>query len=723
MTHPMRRPPDALKAHADALAAAATQAGAHLADLFRLAEVLGGAAEGVASPTGVASPMEVDGTVGIWAPGVEEGDACYLRRAGLKAEWPLWADVHRIEARSDKWRIALVGESVARGYLYDPLFSPAMVLQRLLEAILGPGEVEVVDLARSNLSYEVRELALASLRLQPDILVVFAGNNWGMAADPSPDEVVQAFGAAASNTAAALQRLAEARIRREASRVVSDIAAGCAAHGVPLLWIIPEHNLGDWRDPDMNPPHLEGRLHGEWLALREAARDAAGRGDRPEVKAIAERMATLDGGLCPTSLYLLADLQRESGDVHAARASLERARDATMWDSTRTVSPRTFSVTQDVLRHELSHRQCSIVDVPVLFERLLAGHLPDRRLFLDYCHLTTQGMQVVMGAAASEIVRLLPGVQAVGRITDATGIAPSSEVEAEAALLAAIHNAHWHQSPEIVGYHCARALALSPHVAELMRDYVEAQAGYPTPLLLSAAGGRLHRCGSAVIHHYLFRNNVQVLDRVLTDAILDALAEGGSDQRSYPAGRPLHAHSVARRPCNLLDYFYLSSTGQPHEAVWASDGADARYPRFYRAYDRTSRFLFIADAGVATRLITTWRVPDAVPGRCVVTVEVNSHLQGTVAGGKTWSTWDLLVDGSVLHDGINEILVYWPARDYGEATSHTRDPGTFEGGKPLDPYPVYGEIHSLMARCDRTSVPQGSSAVGDPSSSSRLTQE
>ena len=45
-------------------------------------------------------------------------------------------------------------------------------------------KVEVIDLARTNLGYEVRELALAALQLEPDIAIVFAGNNWGsLAAD------------------------------------------------------------------------------------------------------------------------------------------------------------------------------------------------------------------------------------------------------------------------------------------------------------------------------------------------------------------------------------------------------------------------------------------------------------------------------------------------------------------------------------------------------------
>jgi hypothetical protein len=45
----------------------------------------------------------------------------------------------------------LIGESVARGYLYDPQFTPAMALEAILQAQLGHNAVEVIDLARTDL--------------------------------------------------------------------------------------------------------------------------------------------------------------------------------------------------------------------------------------------------------------------------------------------------------------------------------------------------------------------------------------------------------------------------------------------------------------------------------------------------------------------------------------------------------------------------------------------
>lgn len=113
---------------------------------------------------------------------MENGKTSFVRRMDMIQDWYNWANVSRIEAKGSKRRILLIGESVARGYLYDPDFTPALALQMMLDAQFGEGEVEIIDLARIGISYKVRELALAALRLEPDMAIIFAGNNWNVSA-------------------------------------------------------------------------------------------------------------------------------------------------------------------------------------------------------------------------------------------------------------------------------------------------------------------------------------------------------------------------------------------------------------------------------------------------------------------------------------------------------------------------------------------------------------
>ena len=125
--------------------------------------------------------------VGLWEPKIANGKVAFVRRMDAMAEWTYWADVARIEPKGEKLRVLLIGESVARGYLYDPVFNPALALQMILEAQFGEGQVEVIDLARTNLGFQVLELALSALQMEPDVAIVgrqqlvhlrtFAGGN------------------------------------------------------------------------------------------------------------------------------------------------------------------------------------------------------------------------------------------------------------------------------------------------------------------------------------------------------------------------------------------------------------------------------------------------------------------------------------------------------------------------------------------------------------------
>ncbi|HEX8560265.1 MAG TPA: SGNH/GDSL hydrolase family protein, partial [Pyrinomonadaceae bacterium] len=276
----MERPPESLKSFANRIASLAQSSEA--AQMIRLLlfsgfmgasapEGGGGALSQLAAPPDPLPPAGGDPThLGIWERREEGGKVAFVRRLELMHEWHLWANVGRIEAKGARKRVVLIGESVARGYLYDPEYTPASALEAMLKARLGDDEIEVIDLARVNLSYEIRELALAALQLEPDVVIMLAGNNWGLKF-PQASEVVEINEAVTQEGIRGAKRASEAHISRNARRVVADVASVYAERGVPLVWMIPEFNLADWRDPVTNAPHLPGRLNREWLDLLAGA--------------------------------------------------------------------------------------------------------------------------------------------------------------------------------------------------------------------------------------------------------------------------------------------------------------------------------------------------------------------------------------------------------------------------------------------------------------------
>jgi hypothetical protein len=704
----MEHPPESLKPFANRVArVVATEGAAQVVRLLRLTGLLGGSP---AAPAPEGKPGEVlnplaqqvnPDEVGIWERKVENGKVCFVRRLDAMPHWQHWANIGRIEAKGPKLRVVLIGESVARGYLYDPKFTPAIALELILEEQLGKGEVEVIDLARTNLSFEVRELALSALQLEPDAVVIFSGNNWWSVSFPGPLEIAEIDEAQPVGGVAEAKRLCEAQIVSNARRVVDDISKVYEEKGVPLVWLVPEFNLGDWRDPITNAPHLPGDRNREWLLLLEAARAAARDGDDARAEESARRMVELDRGTCVTGLYILAECRRRAGDLDAARTYLEMARDATLWDSTRAFAPRPYAVVQETVRRELGKYRGQVIDVPALFKEYLKGELPDRRLFIDYCHLTTEGMQVSMAAAAASVLRALKGVDVPWHALPREHAAPPPEAEAEASFLAAIHNGHWAQSYEIVRHYCARALSYSPHVAGLMLNYMELQAGRVVPMLMSEADEQIYKLGSPLVHHYLFRSNGKQLDTVLLDAMADAMAdamgEAGVEARDRLARLRRELHSVALAETNLLEHYYCTAANQPQEAAWLTERKDRHYAQFYRAYWPESRFVFVGEAGLPVRLCLTCRLPDPAPRETTIAVEFNGRPQAEFDISREWSTWDIDLAGEEVRDGLNELSVRWPLPEFAGTEALERVALNLGERRFPDFYPVFGEIHSFTA--------------------------
>ena len=706
----MERPSESMKPFADRIARTAVREDAtEIVRLLRLSGLMG-ETQNDFTPEGPGSysisayvcepgvhPTE-SRHVGIWERRTENGNTTFVRLLEHLDTWHFWANLGRIEAKGAKRRVLLIGESVARGYLYDPDFTPAMALQTILEEQFGEGEIEVIDLARTNLGYEVRELALSALQLEPDIAIVFAGNNWGVS-PPSFHDIAEIEKAMPEEGIFGVKRICDAYIAKTARFVANDIASTYKSRGVPLIWIIPEFNLADWRDPATSAPYFPGDLNREWLALLEQAQSAMTDGDYERAEKLAKRMLEIDQGLCVQDCYILAECRRAANDIEGERKYLKLANDAFSWDASLVYIPRPYTVTQETLRDELPKHGCEIIDVPVLFEQYLNGKIPGRRMFLDYCHLTTEGIQVVMGAAASSVLRSLKGVEVPWYTLVNDRITPSRETEAEAAFLAAIHDAHRYQPYDLVRYYCAQAVSQSPHIAELMRNYIDMQTRNSAPPRMSEAEEQIFRIGSPLIHRYIFRNNDKRLDRMLLKAIVEVLEATGIDAQEHLERVRREQHSVRTHDIDLLTYYYYSSAEQPQELEGLIKPTHRRGfdPHYYRAFWPHSKFVFVGEAGYPVNLQLTCRLPDPQGREEKVSIEFNGQPQVEFSIGAEWSTWDIAVPGQAVVEGINEVIVRWPMPEFPTERMLAKAVNYMCQRKFPDFFPIFGHIHSFIA--------------------------
>ncbi|HKR11852.1 MAG TPA: SGNH/GDSL hydrolase family protein, partial [Pyrinomonadaceae bacterium] len=516
----MKRPPESLKSFANRVGrVAASDEAAQAVNLLHLAGFLDGSTERYIDDSDHNFTDPVPDQVGIWERKTENGKSYFVRRPETRPEWLFWANIGRIEAKGTRQRVVLIGESVTRGYLYDPQYTPAIALQAMLDA---HGDFEVIDLARTSLNYQVRKLAIEALQLEPDIAIVFAGNNWS-ASGPTALEFAHIDAALATDGIAGAKRATEAQLLRKARRTVHDISTAYESKGIPLVWIIPEFNLTDWRDPHLSAPYLPEGSNQKWHILREEAQSALDDKNFARAENLAQQMLEIDHGVCPVGLYILADCRHAANDLEGTRKYLELAKDASIWDFSRIDIPKPYSITQRVMREEIPKYKNQLIDLPLLFKDYLDGDIPGRRLFLDYCHMTSEGIQIAMGAAGACVLGALNGVEVPWPSLIGKHSAPARETEGEALFLAALLTAHKAPKADFEHHLCARALSYSAHVAELMLNYIDLQTRPAVPMLMSEADDKLHTLGSPLIHYYLLRLNEKRLDAPLLDVMVDAL--------------------------------------------------------------------------------------------------------------------------------------------------------------------------------------------------------
>jgi len=630
--------------------------------------------------------------VGIWER--KSNSTSFVRRLDKASEWGFWANAGRIEAKGVRRRIVLIGESAARGYLFDPQFTPAMVLESILQSRLGKNNVEVIDLARTNISMEIRELAESALLLEPDAVIIFAGNNWGPSYNDK--DVAFMYSAVLEKGIAGLKAHSEACLEREVTDLVRHVATAYQSRKVPLIWMVPEFNLKDWRDQACNAPYLGGRKNEQWLQHRKEAESALQNGNVALALQYASKMVELDQGSCTAGLYLLAECCSAAGDQQGAKRRLEEARDAHIWDPA-LKSPRAYAVTQRVVREEAARFGNEVVDLPGTFEEYLKGGIPDRRIFLDYCHLTSEGIQVSMAAASARVLRVLKGPESLpGALMHQAPDVPT-KVKAEAAFLAAVHNAHWNQSYAVVRHYCRQALHLDPGIAGAMKHFAEMQTRQ-LPMLMCSAAEKIASENWPSIRHYLFRANNQVLDKLLLQAIGDSLKEQGDGLEPDLDELRKEEHGVSIRKRNLLDYYYGSSANQPREMLWVTPGLPVKPNHYYKAYSAESKFFFVGGGNSApAELCLTFRVPYAASAKIMVRLRLNDDFEAELEAGGQWKTWSVLIAAEYIRNGLNEVVLHWPVPSGGGPDPTEKIAADILRGLKPEFYVVFGEIHMFTA--------------------------
>ena len=640
-----------------------------------------------------------DGSVGIWKPTRDaNGVTTFTRASEAAGQWGFWANVHRIAPKQQRRRVVLLGESAARGFLYDPSFNVAKALQAMLDEVLGPGGIEVVDLARLGLSPAgLLAMIEAAPALDPDVVVVYAGNNWrnGPGVELSRARRAARVGALQEGGLAALKQQCEDELADDVRAMLQRLSATWGPSKVPVVVVVPEVNLADWRDLDVTPGWLGTGRTAAWWSVYRRVMKAFGAGERSAAGPLIAELKELDQGTCARSHLLWADYQVAVGRAGAeVRRTLEQARDASIWNP-RVLPSRTLRVMQDTLRTESARLGLHVVDLPGELERQLDTGVSDRRWFLDNCHLSHEGIRVVAAATAATIAPLLGGKRAsAAELLRSTPCAISAATEAAAHFAAAIINAHWGQNDEVLRFHCERALARSPAISLAIEDYLEL-AVRRAPGWMCAALDRLASQRDRLALASMVIGNLAAQPKLMDRDLLDAMAGIlGPEVERRLADLRCAEYGGGGVPTPLHQpYFALRTMGERE-----ADSLTRPIPGWsdaLRAYAPESTFALVEDRPRAVQLTLCARLaPDQPEGQLAVDVNGAEALRATV--GSSWRTWKVTVSAEAVRRGVNQITVRWPS-SITESGHLARAIDQLERGIKPELFPVFGEVHSFRA--------------------------
>lgn len=635
-----------------------------------------------------------DDTVGIWT--LNKMNQVFERNTKFYRDWSLWSKVHQIPKRKIRaHRIVLLGESVARGYFYDPFFTPAMVLAETLNDPAVGMDVEVVDLAKTDLNLAgLLNLGRQCMQLAPDTVMVFAGNNFlsdlhaewhgsKMHDKETFEPIVSSF--ASTGRFSSFRDRFEMEVRNLTNRLIDFFTNISLEKKVNVLFVIPEFNLSDWTITDTGKPlpNLAGGELRDWVQARNAAVTQFKNRDLTEAENVTKRLIQLDP-THPAGYEILAQIKLTLNDVIEARRYFEMALDTSFRSFGRA---RRFSVIRNtILERSKDTKTLGVIDLAQIFKE----HIPGRKEFLDYCHLTTSGIQVSMAHVAHYMLSQVfdKNVRIKGLLKIAASRNPDSRTISRAHFFAAIHNAHYGQSYDIVHHHCAKSLEASADVSKLMELYLDlASRKTSNELCRSFEEIMLQVNEQRYPSGFVHPRESKLLDLKLCEAITTSMESKGIRINTDVARLRKEEHGVEKQTVSLLQSFYCKTD---------YDVRIGKILPYFQAFSEKSEFYLVTGGKVEVECQITLKSRHCEKGD-KLTVDVNGVPVAQIDITNVWNTSIFKISVDNLTDGTNSITLVWPIAGKNERVFSMRKVNRFSDVFDLINFEV-GEIYTFTAR-------------------------
>lgn len=339
-------------------------------------------------------------------------------------------------------RIFFVGGSASAGWPHPDGEAYTDYLESALYRAFPNRHIEILNIsAHAYAAYRVRLIFDEILAFEPDLVVIYSGNNefveqrrYAVAGNwydrvatiasfstayrllrgsptlsslfPTSSLSAETRGGIAMEQWSKIEGLPTPlrtdadqfqKVKEHYAFSIRSMLRGAEDLGIPAVLLTVPTNTRDWQ-PNVSAERAEGERARSWRNVYRAGRAALIRGQHGQAVDFLQKAAAADPGHAATHYHLARALEA-SGRLAEANVSYDRARDLD-------ANPfRALSAFNDILRHlgsEFDH--VHLVDADRLFRDASAPHAPGFNLFLDYVHPTRRGNIILAHAVFDTIL-------------------------------------------------------------------------------------------------------------------------------------------------------------------------------------------------------------------------------------------------------------------------------------------------------------------------------
>ncbi len=451
--------------------------------------------------------------IGTWHPEKQDNEIVFVRKEQPDSMfWETSRNIIKQKKESGiQGRVCMIGESAAAGMFFTPHFSPSIALSNHLYNF-DKGQWDVIDLTRNSInSLMVTATTDACLQLNPDFIVIFAGNNWFSNIhfeSNSPISKRLDYSKTLSTVGpVGLTKAYRNKLEEHTYSILKKLEKISKKSNAKIIFVIPASNYAQWEHRCPMPWLGEGKTT-KWYELYRLASKALDTKNYDEALTLGLQMIALDNGVIATSNHVVANSLIALERFEEAYSYCVAAIDYSNTYDQVTSLPGTPSFVKNIITDYGANNQTNftIIDVESIFKDYLGRKILDNTLFIDYCHMTPEGFNVAMAPVAKTILSYRKSTIEENAISwkdivkvankDFNDINPFSF--SIAYFYIALYNIHLNQpianiqDMEKAIERFRNAVKISDKVLNVMEDYVRARScEYGAGFTLSKAGQRL----------------------------------------------------------------------------------------------------------------------------------------------------------------------------------------------------------------------------------------